>query len=60
MNTGISTDAINFEAFYMFVKKVVESQKAGANSPENKIGEIRSAIDLMEIMMGHDTKEEKA
>lgn len=58
MNTGISVDKINFEAFYTFVKKVVESQKAGANSPENKIGEIRSAIELMEIMMGHD-KEEK-
>ncbi len=42
---------IIFSAFYANVKNIVENQKAGANSPENKINEIQSAIRQMEEIL---------
>ena len=42
---------IIFSAFYTNVKNIIENQKAGANSPENKISEITSAIRQMEEIL---------
>ena len=42
---------IIFSAFYANVKNIVENQKAGANSPENKNNEIQAAIRQMEEIL---------
>ena len=48
-----------YKAFYNNTKGIVECQKAGANSAENKISEIESAIRMMESIIAEDNSNEK-
>ena len=48
-----------YKAFYNNTKRIIECQKAGANSAENKISEIESAIRMMESIIAEDNSTEK-
>ena len=48
-----------YKAFYNNTKGIIESQKAGGNSPENKINEIESSIRMMESIIAEDNSNEK-
>ena len=49
-----------YKAFYNNTKRIIECQKAGANSAENKISEIESAIRMMESIINEEEEKEKA
>lgn len=43
-----------YKAFYNNTKRIIECQKAGANSAENKISEIEAAIRMMESITNEE------
>lgn len=47
-----------YQAFYDNTKTIIEGNKAGGNSAENKINEISAAIRLMEVIIGKPVEKE--